>query len=97
MTNVSGTITPVIYTRSDLYAPVLTAVVGLTCSVYLFRELEKERVDKRIGKALFACSAVILAYFASKEREICTDKDVKRLYAFLGVASLVVVPATMKS
>lgn len=77
-------------TRADLYTPILTLIVGLTCSVYLFEQLEQERTQKAIGKSLFVASAALLVFFAGKERKLCGDEDVRHLYAFLAAASVVV-------
>ena len=76
--------------RTDIYFPVLTIIVGLACSVYVFEELEKERTDKRIGKVLFAVSTILLMYFGQKESKLVAEDDVKLLYYFLTAASLLV-------
>lgn len=77
--------------RMEIYNPIVTLIVALVSSVYLFEQLEQERTDRRIGKTLFAISSAIMVYFAFKEQALVSERDVKLLYGFLMVAICIVV------
>ena len=82
--------------RVETYFPILTLAVSLTACVYLFEQLEQEKTDKRIGKALFIVSGILMLYFANKERLIVRENDVKLLYFFLMIGTIVVVASIVQ-
>ena len=82
--------------RADVYVPIVAVVIGLACSVYLFKQVEVERVNPKIGQVLFAVSVLPLLWVCGKEGLFCSESDIQCIYGFLALASLVVVTSVLR-
>ena len=69
----------------------LGVLVSLQASVYLFEQLEEEKGDKRIGKALFSTGCIFLSYVCYKIRSSIEDETARLSLLLLLPACLIVM------
>ena len=80
------------YNRLNILFPVVGVAVCLTCCVHLFQQLEKEKIDRRIGKYLFTVAGLCCAYVAHNEASYIPSCEVhmKLILLFAAIGSVIV-------
>ena len=76
--------------RANVFLPILTHIVGLVVSVYLFEQLEEEKTDQSLATWLFASAIGLMTLIAVREMIKVNDWSAKAAHAFLVVASYMV-------
>lgn len=69
----------------------LGVIISLQASVYLFEQLEEERGDKRVAKALFSTGCIFLSYVCYKMRDSIEDETARLSLLLLLPTCLVVM------
>ena len=80
------------YSRQDILFPVVGVAVCMTCCVHLFQQLEKEKIDQRIGKVLFVIGGLCCAYVSYREASfipVC-ELPMKLIMLFAAIGCVIV-------